>query len=105
MLRTPCCIATNSHTSTSRAIACGPARRSVMKRLTYALVGAGAVLATDTSTAITTCTTVDCGPPPVAIHCDGAALSLGVIWPPNHTMVAENVVGAYSDAGDGSVTI
>jgi hypothetical protein len=76
-----------------------------MKRLTYALVGAGAVLATDTSTAITNCTTVDCGPPPVAIHCDGAALSLGVIWPPNHTMVAENVVGAYSDAGDGSVTI
>ena len=32
-----------------------------MKRLTYALVGAGAVLATDTSTAITNCTTVDCG--------------------------------------------
>jgi hypothetical protein len=31
--------------------------------------------------------------------CSGAAASLGVIWPPNHTMVAETVVGvtdAYS---------
>ena len=68
-----------------------------MKRLTYALVGAGAVLATDTSTAITNCTTVDCGPPPVAIHCDGAALSLGVIWPPDHKMVPLTIVGLSTD--------
>ena len=68
-----------------------------MKRLTYALVGAGALLATDTSTAITNCTTVDCGPPPVAINCDGAALSQGMIWPPDHKMVPENIVGVTTD--------
>jgi hypothetical protein len=32
-----------------------------------------------------------------AIDCSGAALSQGVIWPPNHTMVPENIVGVTTD--------
>src|SRR5215472_94335 len=102
MLRPPCCIATNSHTSTSRAIACGPARRSVMRRLTYAIVVAGAVLWADTSMAIIICdpSITDCTPPPPttsSINCDGAALSQGVIWPPDHKMVPETIVGVTTD--------
>jgi hypothetical protein len=31
--------------------------------------------------------------------CSGAAASLGVIWPPNHTMVAETVVGVTDAFG------
>ena len=31
--------------------------------------------------------------------CSGAAASLGVIWPPNHTMVAETVVGVTDAYG------
>jgi hypothetical protein len=56
-----------------------------MRRLTYAIAAAGAALAADTSTAIITCSE-NCPPPPpttVAIDCSGAALSQGVIWPPN----------------------
>jgi hypothetical protein len=67
-----------------------------MRRVTCAIVAAGAMLAADTGTATVTCDTGDCGPPPVAINCDGAALSQGVIWPPNHTMVPETIVGVTS---------
>ena len=76
-----------------------------MKRLTCAIVGAGAVLAADTSTAITTCTAADCGPPTVAIDCEGAALSPGVIWPPDHSMVPVNVISVTSSAGPVTITI
>src|SRR6185312_3594900 len=31
--------------------------------------------------------------------CSGAAASLGVIWPPNHSMVAETVVGVTDPDG------
>jgi hypothetical protein len=31
--------------------------------------------------------------------CSGAAASLGVIWPPNHTMVAESIVGVTDPDG------
>jgi hypothetical protein len=69
-----------------------------MKRLTYAIVAAGAVLAADSSTALVTCTT-DCPPPSsTPINCDGAALSQGVIWPPDHRMVQENIYGVTTDS-------
>ncbi|HEY1873764.1 MAG TPA: hypothetical protein VGG67_05110 [Steroidobacteraceae bacterium] len=80
-----------------------------MRRLTYAIAAAGAVLAADTSTAIVTCNPTDCPPPPpttiVAIDCSGAALSQGVIWPPNHTMVPLTIVGVTSDSSYMPVTI
>jgi hypothetical protein len=74
-----------------------------MRRLTYAIVVAGAVLCADTSTAAITCdpTTTDCPPPPppttVSISCDGAALSQGMIWPPDHKMVPLTIVGVTTD--------
>ena len=66
-----------------------------MRRLTYAIVAAGAVLAADTTTATTTCDPTVCPPPPPtttgALDCSGAALSQGVIWPPDHKMVPETI--------------
>ena len=81
-----------------------------MRRLTYAIVTAGAVLAADTSTAVITCDpTTNCPPPPptttATIDCSGAALSPGVIWPPNHTMVALTVVGVTTHPNYMPVTI
>jgi hypothetical protein len=81
-----------------------------MRRLTYAIVAVGAVLCADTSTAIIICdpTITDCPPPPpttVTIDCSGAALSPGVIWPPNHTMVALTVVGVTTHPNYMPVTI
>jgi len=81
-----------------------------MRRLTYAIVIAGAVLAADTSTAAITCDpTTNCPPPPptttATIDCSGAALSPGVIWPPNHTMVALTVVGVITPDSYMPVTI
>ena len=82
-----------------------------MRRLTYAIVVAGAVLCADTSTAIISCdpTTTDCLPPPTTtgtIDCSGATLQPGVIWPPDHKMVAVNVVGVTtSDPMYGPVQI
>ncbi len=42
-------------------------------------------------------------PPPTTTgsgpDCSGAAASMGVIWPPNHTMVAINVVGVVDPNG------
>jgi hypothetical protein len=78
-----------------------------MRRLTYAIAAAGAALAADTSTAVITCT-AECPPPPpttVAIDCSGAALSQGVIWPPNHTMVALTIVGVTTDPNYMPITI
>jgi hypothetical protein len=69
-----------------------------MKKLTYAIVAVGAVLGADTTTALVTCTTTGCPPPTTtAINCDGAALSQGVIWPPDHKMVPETIVGVTTD--------
>ena len=82
-----------------------------MRRLTYAIVVAGAVLCADTSTAIISCdpTATDCQPPPTTtgtIDCSGATLQPGVIWPPDHKMVAVNVVGVTtSDPMYGPVQI
>ena len=82
-----------------------------MRRLTYAIVVAGAVLCADTSTAIISCdpTATDCLPPPTTtgtIDCSGATLQPGVIWPPDHKMVAVNVVGVTtSDPMYGPVQI
>jgi hypothetical protein len=35
----------------------------------------------------------------------GAALSQGVIWPPDHTMVPENIIGVTSPMGPVTITI
>jgi len=72
-----------------------------MRRLTCAIVAAGAVLAADTTTATTTCDPSVCPPPPPtttgALDCSGAALSQGVIWPPDHKMVPVTIMGLTSD--------
>ncbi len=38
-------------------------------------------------------------PPPDTPACSGAAASLGVIWPPDHTMVAITIVGVTDPNG------
>jgi hypothetical protein len=75
-----------------------------MQKLTCAIVAAGAVLAADTTTAAVTCDPMvtDC-PPPTGISCDNASLTNGVIWPPNHKMVEEDIMDVSSGAG--AVTI
>ena len=64
-----------------------------MRRLTYAIVVAGAVLAAGSATAITTVTTGGGG----TLDCSGGALSQGVIWPPDHKMVPLTIVGLSTD--------
>lgn len=76
-----------------------------MQKLTCAIVAAGAVLAADTTiAAVGSCdpTVTDC-PPPIGISCDHASLTQGVIWPPNHKMVEEDIMDVSSGAG--AVTI
>ena len=74
-----------------------------MRRLTHAIVVAGAVLCAHTSTAtVIVCdpSTTDCpSPPPTtgSLNCEGAALSQGVIWPPDHKMVPLNIIDLPSD--------
>jgi hypothetical protein len=68
-----------------------------MRRLTCAIVAAGAVVAADTTTAIVPCN--DCPPPTTTtIDCSGATLSQGVIWPPDHSMVPETIMGVTTDS-------
>ena len=78
-----------------------------MQKLTCAIVAAGAVLAADTTTASVGCdpTVTDCGPPPVGISCDHASLTQGVIWPPNHKMVEEDIMDVSSSMGAVTITI
>ena len=68
-----------------------------MKRLTYAIVAAGALLAAGTTRAST-----GGGYPPPALDCTQAVASQGVIWPPNHTMVLETIMGVTPDPSLGS---
>ncbi|MFL6603400.1 MAG: hypothetical protein ACJ8R9_19020 [Steroidobacteraceae bacterium] len=84
-----------------------------MSKLVYALLGASALVAVaslgsrvvvaDTlsdggsftsSSSSSSSSSSGYGP-----DCSGAAASLGVIWPPNHTMVAETVVGVTDAYG------
>jgi hypothetical protein len=65
-----------------------------MRRLTSAIVAAGALLAADTTNALITSTG---GGGPAPMDCSGAALSQGVIWPPDHKMVPETIVGVTTD--------
>jgi hypothetical protein len=52
-------------------------------------------LATDTATALITT-----GPPPDSSpDCSGAAAMTGMIWPPDHRMVAETIVGVTDPNG------
>jgi hypothetical protein len=71
-----------------------------MKQLACAIVAAGAVLAADTTRATITCAS-NCPPPPPtttgSLSCEGSALSQGMIWPPDHKMVPESIVGVTSD--------
>lgn len=69
-----------------------------MKTLKAALVVAGA-LACAQAVAITVVT-----PPPTSsdgssVDCSSAALSVGVIWPPNHSMVSISIMDVSSTAG------
>jgi hypothetical protein len=75
-----------------------------MSKLVYALLGASALVAvaslgsrvvvadtlsgSGSSSSSSSSSSGGSGP-----DCSGAAASLGVIWPPNHTMVAETIVG------------
>ena len=72
-----------------------------MQKLTCAIVAAGAVLAADTTKATMGCdpSVTDCP----LISCDHASLTQGVIWPPNHEMVAESIMDVSSSVG--AVTI
>ena len=73
-----------------------------MQKLTCAIVAAGAVLAADTTTAaVGGCDPMvtDCP----LISCDHASLTQGVIWPPDHKMVAETIMDVSSSVG--AVTI
>ena len=69
-----------------------------MRSLTCAVVLAIAFLAADTTPASTT-------GGGGSIDCSGAALSQGVIWPPNHTMVPETIMGVSTDTALAPVTI
>ena len=71
-----------------------------MKRLTYAIVAAGALLAAGTTRAST-----GGGSPPPTLDCTQAVASLGVIWPPNHTFVPVMIWGVTTDPSLGSVSI
>ncbi len=62
-----------------------------MRRLTCAIVAAGALLAADTTPATIIGSTGGGGSG--SLDCSGAAASQGVIWPPDHRMVAETIVG------------
>ena len=66
-----------------------------MKRLTCAIVAAGAFLAADTTTATIIGSTGGGGSG--SLDCTGAAASQGVIWPPDHKMVPETIVGVTTD--------
>ena len=70
-----------------------------MKRLTYAIVAAGALLAAGTTRASTG------GGSPPTLDCTQAVASLGVIWPPNHTFVPVMIWGVTTDPSLGSVSI
>jgi len=72
-----------------------------MRRLTYAIVGAGALLAAGSTMAITTVTTGGGG----TLDCSGGALSQGVIWPPDHRMVPLTIVGLTTDPALMPVTV
>ena len=63
-----------------------------MKRLTCAIVVAGALLAADTTTATIIGSTGGGGSG--SLDCTNAAASQGVIWPPDHKMVPETITGS-----------
>jgi hypothetical protein len=65
---------------------------------TSLLALSGSVDATMTGTTSSTVTNTD------SPDCSGAAASTGVIWPPNHTMVSETIVGV-TDPNYSTVTI
>src|SRR4029077_16806981 len=103
-----------------RASACGRQNREerLMSKLMYALLGAGALVAvaslgsrfvvadtlsgssssssTSSSTSISSTSSSSSGSGP---DCSGAAAGLGVIWPPDHTMVAETIMGVTDAFG------
>jgi len=67
-----------------------------MRRLRMAAMAASAIVSVPLAA-----DAVMVGPPPSntgsGLDCSGAAASLGVIWPPNHTMVAITIVGVTTD--------
>src|ERR1700724_296899 len=83
-----------------------------MSKLVYALLGTGALVAvasfgcrvvvadtmsgSSSSASSSSSSSWSSGSGP---NCSGAAASLGVIWPPNHTMVTESIVGVTDAYG------
>ena len=71
-----------------------------MSKLVYALLGASALVAVVASlgsrVVVAEAVSSTGGSSP---DCSGAAASLGVIWPPNHAMVTENIVGVTDPFG------
>jgi len=63
-------------------------------RLLAALLASGALLALSNSQAVVVSTGGGYGP-----DCSGAAASQGVIWPPDHSMVAETILGVTDPYG------
>jgi len=68
-----------------------------MKRLTCAIAVAGALLAADTTTATIIGSTGGGGSG--SLDCTNAVASQGVIWPPDHKMVPETIMGVTTDPG------
>lgn len=65
-----------------------------MSKLTCALVATGSLLAVSLGTGAGEANAIlSVGGGGSGPDCSGAAASLGVIWPPNHSMVAETIVG------------
>ena len=88
-----------------------------MSKLVYALLGAGALVAvaslgsrvvvadtlssgsSSSSSSTSSSSSSSSSSSGYGPDCSGAAASSGVIWPPNHTMVAESIVGVTDPLG------
>jgi len=68
-----------------------------MKKISWLLAAASALLIPAVQSSATT--PIDTGTTGSALDCSGAAASQGVIWPPNHSMIAESIIGVTDAPG------
>ena len=71
-----------------------------MRRVTCAIVVAGLLLAADTAPA-----EIGTGGGSGGLDCTGAAAYTGVIWPPDHRMVAETITGVNDPYGSPTIVV